>query len=760
VINPAALQAQQPSLANPLESSATPTQALYMDTYGPDSGARLVAETGNLTIAIAPVAITDTSGPNHILSAAPTTYPASLQALALNGNLITTGIQIVTQTNSAQIPMPGIVLSPSDHGAFELLAQGSVDLTFGFPADTMLLSNTPRPYISAGSALIDTGFAPFEPDSGFDGSSSAALLAHADDAQAGIDATARIYAVNGSIKATGNYGQSYLGDPTSTYQIIQIDRPTDIYAGTDITDLNIIIQNIHPSDVSTITAGGDINYTGYNNGGGIQVAGPGFLVVQAGGDIGPFLPSNVDNKIQAKVQEGIVSVGNASATPVGDVYLSRYSIGIYDQALFGPSARPRRNSELTTAAGTSQGADVIVLFGVKSEPDYQAMIDAYIDPGTTGGDQNYELNVDGLQAYLAQLGYQSTDPQSALTIFQQLSPSLQLTFINKVFLDQDYLQTPGNHATTDSQTAWAIFQQLPSDLQHVLVDQVFFAELKNVGKASPTATTCPQVCQPAWKAINTLFPSGHSVDSSELDLLHGTIQTELGGSVSILGPAGGITVGSLSTEPNPNLKLRDLGILTLGGGDINTYTDGSVLVNSSRILTTQGGDILMWSSYGDLDAGRGSKTIVSAPALQVLFDQNDYETIDPGGYVTGSGIGTLQASSTTAASNVYLVAPNGTIDFGTAGVRASGQLVVVAPVLVNQSNATFATSNITPTVNVAGLTSGTNTAGAAAKSADTAVATGPSDHDQASTFIVEVIGYGGDSSSEPAPSDEKKREGM
>lgn len=756
VINPAELQSQRPTAANPLDNPSSLQDLLYVDTYGPDSGANLVAATGNLTISIAPTAFTDGSSNNYPLTAVPGTYPASLQALAPNGSLITTGIQTAVQNSLVSIPMPGIVLSPSDHGSFELLAQDSVDLTFGFPDNTQLLAKTPRPYISAGSALINTGFDPFQPNDGFDGASSGVLLAHADDAQAGIDATARIYAVSGSIKATGNYGHSTASDTANSYQIIQINRPAEIYAGTNITDLNIIIQNIHPSDVSTITAGGNISYTGFNNGGGMQVAGPGFLVVQAGGDIGPFLPTDVDSPAQAKVQEGIASVGNASATVVGDIYLSKYSVGIYDQTLFGPVSNPRRNSELPAVAGTSQGADVIVLFGVKSEPDYQAMINAYINPAAAGGGQNYALNVDGLQAYLAQLGYQTSDPQSALTIFQQLSPSLQLAFINGVFSGQDYLQAPGDHATTDPQTAWAIFQMLPANLQHVLADQVFFAELKNVGKDSPTATNCPQVCQPAWTAINTLFPSGHTIGTSELDLLHATIQTRLGGSVSIMGPGGNITVGSLAAEPNPDLRLRDLGILTLGGGDIDTYTDGSVLVNSSRILTTQGGDILMWSSFGDLNAGRGSKTIVSAPALQVQYDQNDYGTIDPGGFVTGSGIGTLQASSTAAVSNVYLVAPNGTIDFGTAGVRSSGTLVVVAPVVANSSNATFATSNIVPTVNIAGLTSGSNTAGAAAKSADTATATGPSDRDQASVFIVEVIGYGGGDNSS-APTDDSKK---
>jgi filamentous hemagglutinin family protein len=702
VINPAELQAQSPSLINPLDSAIQPSQVLYFDTYGPLSGVNLVAVTGDLTIAIAPTAIGDFSNTSSPIQAVPAVYPASLQALALNGNLVTTGIQtVIANPSTARIQTPGIVLSPSDHGAFELLAQGSVDLTFGFPDNTQLLARSPRPYISAGSALIDTGFNPFQPNSGFDGSSSAALLAHADDAQAGIDATARIFAVTGSIKATGNFGPSIINDATNSYQIAQINRPAEIFAGTDIIDLNVIIQNIHPTDVSTITAGRNITYSGNNNGGGIEVAGPGFLVVQAGGDIGPFLPANVDNKVQAQVQEGIASVGNASATPVGDIFLPQFSVGIYDQALFGAFAKPRRNTELTAAAGTSQGASIDVLFGIKSPPDYQAVINNYINPATAGSDQGFAFDLGGFPV--------------------------------------------------DAQTAWKVFQSYSPAQQHAVIYELFFAILKDVAKNSPTTTTCPQVCEPAFQVIKTLFPSGQSVNANELNLLHATIQTRLGGDVSIFGPGGGITVGSLANEPNPNLRLRDLGILTLGGGNINTYTDGSVLVNSSRVLTTQGGDVLMWSSFGDLDAGRGSKTIVSAPALQVQFDQNDYETIDPGGFVTGSGIGTLQASSNTPPGNLYLVAPNGTIDFGTAGVRASGNALFVAPVISNASNFVVG-GTATGVPSVPSLSSSTAQSANTAQSKPDVDATKSGPSDQASVFIVEVVGYGsGDSGSPAAP---------
>lgn len=742
VVNPAELHAQQPSFANPLDPlpSGKATNSLYMDTYGPDSKVRLVAEAGDLTIAISPTAITDNSVTGVTASAA--LYPASFEAFALNGSLVTTGLSR-TDASGAQIPLPranipmaGIVLSPSEHGTFELMAQDNIDLTFGYPNTTKVFDGISRPYISAGASLIDAAFDPFQPNNGSDGSFSATVLAHKDDVAQGIDSIARIYAATGDITATGSYGRRTTSDTNPVYQRIEINRPTKVFAGRDIVDLNIIIQNIHASDVSSIEAGRNITYTGVNNGGGLQVAGPGFFVVQAGGDIGPFLTEARDNATETPVQEGIVSVGNSSPTPVGNIYVSAKeggSVGIYNQSLLGPANNPRRNAALTDAAGTKQGADIITMFGVKFGVDYAAVAASYIDPANASSvKHNY---VSDLRSFLSRIGKPASDSDSDASVF-------------------------------------AAFQALPADLQHVFIDEVFFAELKAVGIGQKGGTSSDT--QRGYRMIETMFParlgytanvlgSGSNgasqlVKTGDMNLLHATVQTQLGGDISMFGPGGNIIVGSLAAEPNAALKLRDIGILTLGGGAINTFTDESVLVNSSRVLTTQGGDILMWSSNGNLDAGRGSKTTLSAPALQVLYDQDDYQSIDLGGFVTGAGIGTLQASSSAAASQLYLLAPRGTIDFGTAGVRASGSAVFVAPVIANASNFQVqgSTTGI-PTVsvpNIGALTAGSNTAGAAAKTAETPTATGA--RRQGSIFIVEVIGYGGGDGQDDQATDKKE----
>src|SRR5262249_37495976 len=152
--------------------------------------------------------------------------------------------------------------------------------------------------------------------------------------------------------------------------------------------------------------GRNITYTGLSNGGGLHVAGPGFLVVQAGGDIGPFVPAAHNNSDEAKVQEGIISVGNSSPTAVGNFYVDYTtgggSVGIYNQALLGPKNNPRRNALLTVAAGTTRGANIVTMFGTRFGVDWQAVINAYVDPANAAKvDHNY---ISELQDFLARVG--------------------------------------------------------------------------------------------------------------------------------------------------------------------------------------------------------------------------------------------------------------------------------------------------------------------------------------------------------------------
>lgn len=730
VVNPAQLHVQSGTAANPNPAGAG--IGLLMNTYGPDSAVNLVAVTGNLKIAM-PQTYGTTPWPNSGL-----TYPASFTAIAAGGDITTKGL--VTNSSTLNPGLPGIVLTGSQDGMFELLAQGSIDLTGGY---TNL--STFAPSISAGPSLLDTAFDPYQPNNGMTGASSSALLAHRGDHDTN---PARIYAVSGDVSAVATTNSivtrvagTIVSATPASYSRIELNRPAKVYAGRDILNLNLIAENIAADDVTTIQAGRDIlyNYGGGSailsnqtvtfGGPGLQIAGPGFLVVQAGRDLGPFLPATRDSSAFTQGQEGIASVGNASLWPVGNRYVNQGSSAFYDITLLGAfsAIAKKRNEQLPTT-----GADIITLFGVANGINYEG----YSTADQATNQSIYHPGVIGTYV----------DPANASRVDHNYIGELK-----------DFLVRIGRPASSGGD-AWSIFQSLPKDLQRVFADQVFFAELKAVGKAQ-SATSGNY--QRGYEAINTMFPAdfGYTKNAlgggtnganelkhtGDLDLLHATIQTRLGGDISIFGPGGTIRVGSLAIEPNPLLKPNDLGILTLGVGAINTFTDASVLVNSSRLMTQQGGDILMWSSNGDLDAGRGAQTTLSFPPLQVVFDSNDYQSVDLGGLVSGAGIAAVQSSKLAKKSDVFLLAPRGTVDAGEAGIRVSGNITIAAVQVVNANNIQVGgTATGIPTVtapNIGALSAASNAAGAAAKSAEPPTAGG--NNDRASVFIVEVVGYGG-----------------
>ncbi len=154
---------------------------------------------------------------------------------------------------------------------------------------------------------------------------------------------------------------------------------------------------------------------------------------------------------------------------------------------------------------------------------------------------------------------------------------------------------------------------------------------------------------------------------------------------------------------SPSTNPASEGILTLESGSIFTFTDGDVLVAQSRVMTEQGGDVVMWTSNGNLDAGKGAKTSVSAPPPKFACDIDWICAADIKGVVSGAGIATLQSLPNVPVGNADLVAPRGTVDAGAAGVRVSGNLNIAALQVLNVFN-----------LDVKGVTIGVPTAPAAA----------------------------------------------
>jgi hypothetical protein len=126
--------------------------------------------------------------------------------------------------------------------------------------------------------------------------------------------------------------------------------------------------------------------------------------------------------------------------------------------------------------------------------------------------------------------------------------------------------------------------------------------------------------------------------------------------------------------------------LSLRGGEVRGFTDGSFVLNQSRLFTQRGGDITLWSSNGDLNAGQGPKSSSNFPPVSLRFNPNASSEIDSAGSVSGAGIAAFRPSLDIEPSSVRLIAPVGTVDAGDAGVRASGDVFVAAARVANADN--------------------------------------------------------------------------
>ncbi len=585
-------------------------------------------------------------------------------------------------------------------------------------------------------------------------------------------------------------GVPHRGDPTPNrlyaggninQVVLSVPKQTRIGAGRDIVDMMFFGQNLNPGDITRVVAGRDITAStqlqqavvSLNSvvqatygppqptlqGNTFILGGPGSLMLEAGRDLGPFLNSAIvtarpgDASTREMFGGGVISVGNE----------------------WNPYLGP-------------QGASIDVSFGVAKGQNFDALRSYYLDPANAAARPDY-LYVENLNANNVYVP-DKTQPIYAPKLIAYMKAS-QAAALVAAFGSTD--------VTYDQ--AYSAFSRLSALDQRPFLLQVYFSEL------SLTATPGPTLKQYArgYTAVNLLFPAalGYTANNLEgggnganaqmktgdLDLRLAAIETKRGGDIAILGPGGRVLAGStvataqqaarrnsaapllfrgnpptssgfvLGTGGSGVVAVNAIdaipagyeGVLTLRGGTVSTFTDGDFVLNQSRLFTEQGGDIIMWSSNGDLNAGQGPKTSSNFPPAVVKIDDDGFSKLDQASAVTGAGIAGLKPAPGIRPPDVYTIAPRGTVDAGAAGIRVAGNIFVAALHVANADN--FQVGGVAiglpptnTTVSVSSQSSATSAS--AMQAAQQALGRSRNANDR-SIITVEVLGFGDQACAEP-----------
>jgi hypothetical protein len=507
------------------------------------------------------------------------------------------------------------------------------------------------------------------------------------------------------------------------FDAIQALSPARLIAGQALVGRALSLQHQDAHELSLLQAGTDVvldaNTADANFS--AKLHGPGDLVVLAGRDV--VLGSSGGIGTVGNLENSALPVGGAEITVVAGVRLgtadlalarSRYvnvlggaglashAAHLYLQlaALQAGQLPPSIGSAAELAAAQAHGqaplearlastgtllgadrlaglaADFLALRGLGTVAPAQAL--------ATLAAQNTALRESFVGHALAEAWLARVDGaarQATVLALASLAPpaarSSDLADPRAGYLDQlrSFLQTRTGNSFDDAQ-ALAAFDSLAPEAQLLLLQKVLFDELRFAGRSAARSDGADREAayERGFSTLAALFP-GSRVDG-EIRMTSSQIKTQQGGAVHLLAPGGGVNAGE--TFSGGAVKPTSaIGIVTVAGGDVQLALRDSLVVNQSRVFTVGQGDVLVWASRGDIDAGRGARTVTGAPAPVTRIDSNGNVIVDTSAAFSGSGIAVLDARST-----LDLFAPAGEINAGDAGIQSRGNANLAAERLV------------------------------------------------------------------------------
>jgi len=719
----AALIAMGPSFSTATSGS---TQGAAFYTYAENSVANAVAKSGDLSYEGAQSASwRGFAGTSPVVTTKNAALPASLSLVAFDGDVSgSTDRELVSTT------------FPSASASVSILAGQSVQNISLITSDRDPASVI-TPWTSYENAVSDTRRRDGLDIQAFGGQSR--IVSRDADAFS-------VHALEGSIVSPD----------------LNFTGPSRIRAGLDIINSKLTLQNLEADDLTEIRADtGDFRITtDARNNYGVEVRGPGRLLLQAGRNIDLGPAQVIPNTPEKTPLGGVVATGNNANGQLPD-QSARITLVAGVAGTVNLAGMDAAHAEIVALNKAS--SDIIDLYRLLgTETDARVLEAANVATLAQTDPQKYGRFVSlDETAPRALSAYQNTlragtlplgataDSSAAASLYRLLNAETDLTKLQAAGSLADLAALPGG-------AAYRQYVDLAQRYQRLYTDYV----QRRTEGALPTGVT-PMVLSNALAEAVAEVARPADVRVGSISSYKTSIQTNGGSGIDLWAPGGNVVVG-LDTPP----AGTTVGVLTTAGGSINAVVSGDFNVNQGKVITAQGGDIMLFSSQGSIDAGRGAKTSQSTPPplrkplLDAAGNQIGVQVVVPVG-ATGSGIQTLTSDpdglgprNAPKPGDTNLFAPAGTVDAGEAGINSGGNLFIVGTVLNASNISSGGTSSGVPVVAsgsaAASLASsgGTSDSGgkaaqdAAKNAADAARAATASGMQKPNILTVEVLGFG------------------